>query len=157
MISKNDILDAISDKRASDIFRSIALANSNSNSDILITQLKLTRKQYYSRMSSLKEAGLVKRQNGRYLLTSFGKVVSSAYMNLDAKIDTAISSYWKLKAIDSMDISLGQERNKVISVLIDNQEIESILMKEELQSSAQAASSRTQNRHDTLVAVPRLL
>ena len=157
MISKNDILDAISDKRASDIFRSIALANSNSNSDILITQLKLTRKQYYSRMSSLKEAGLVKRQNGRYLLTSFGKVISSAYINLDAKIDTAISSYWKLKAIDSMDISLGQDRNKVISVLIDNQEIESILMKEELQSSTEPASSRTQNRHDTVVTVPNLL
>ena len=157
MISKNDILDAISDKRASDIFRSIALANSNSNSDILITQLKLTRKQYYSRMSSLKEAGLVKRQNGRYLLTSFVKVISSAYINLDAKIDTAISSYWKLKAIDSMDISLGQDRNKVISVLIDNQEIESILMKEELQSSTEPASSRTQNRHDTVVTVPNLL
>ncbi|MGB7956155.1 MAG: hypothetical protein WCF23_19450 [Candidatus Nitrosopolaris sp.] len=155
MISKNDILDAISDKRASDIFRSIALANSNS--DILITQLKLTRKQYYSRMSSLKEAGLVKRQNGRYLLTAFGKVISSAYMNLEAKIDNALSSYWKLKAIDSMDLSLGQERNKVISVLIDNQEIESILMKEELQSFTQPASSRTQNRHDTLVTVPNLL
>ena len=155
MISKNDILDAISDKRASDIFRSIALANSNS--DILITQLKLTRKQYYSRMFSLKEAGLVKRQNGRYLLTAFGKIISSAYMNLDAKIDNALSSYWKLKAIDSMDLSLGQERNKVISVLIDNQEIESILMKEEPQSSTQPASSRTQNRHDTLVTVPNLL
>jgi hypothetical protein len=62
VISKNAILDAISDKRASDIFRSIALANSNS--DILITQLKLTRKQYYSRMSSLIKAGLVKRQKG---------------------------------------------------------------------------------------------
>jgi predicted transcriptional regulator len=155
VISKNAILDAISDKRASDIFRSIALANSNS--DILITQLKLTRKQYYSRMSSLKKAGLVKRQKGRYLLTSFGKVISSAYMNLEAKIDNALSSYWKLKAIDSMDLSLGQERNKVISVLIDNQEIESILMKEELQSSTQPASSRTQNRHDTLVTVPNLL
>lgn len=155
MISKNEILDAISDKRASDIFRSIALANSNS--DILITQLKLTRKQYYSRMSSLKEAGLVKRQNGRYLLTAFGKIISSAYMNLESKIDNALSSYWKLKAIDSMDLSLGQERNKVISVLIDNQEIESILMKEELQSSTQPASSRTQNRHDTLVTVPNLL
>ena len=91
MISKNAILDAISDKRASDIFRSIALANSNSNSDILITQLKLTRKQYYSRMSSLKNAGLVKRQKGRYLLTSFGKVISSAYMNLEAKIDNALA------------------------------------------------------------------
>ena len=154
MISKNTILAAISDKRASDIFRSIALANSNS--DILITQLKLTRKQYYSRMSSLKEAGLVKRQNGRYLLTCFGKVISSAYMNLEAKIDTALSSYWKLKAIDSMDISLGQERNKVISVLIDNQEIESVLMKEELHSSTQPVSSRTQNRQDILVTVPNL-
>ena len=118
MISKNAILDAISDKRASDIFRSIALANSNS--DILITQLKLTRKQYYSRMSSLKEAGLVKRQNGRYLLTAFGKVISSAYMNLEAKIDNALSSYWKLKAIDSMEMSSRQESNKVISVLIEN-------------------------------------
>ena len=155
MISKNVILDAISDKRASDIFRSIALANSNS--DILITQLKLTRKQYYSRMSSLKEAGLVKRQNGRYLLTAFGKVISSAYMNLEAKIDNALSSYWKLKAIDSMDLSLGQERNKVISVLIDNQEIESVLIKEELHSSTQPVSSRTQNRQDKLVTVPNLL
>jgi predicted transcriptional regulator len=155
VISKNAILDAISDKRASDIFRSIALANSNS--DILITQLKLTRKQYYSRMSSLKKAGLVKRQKGRYLLTSFGKVISSAYMNLEAKIDNALSSYWKLKAIDSMDISLGQERNKVISVLIDNQEIESVLTKEELNSSTQPVSRRTQNRQDKLVTVPNLL
>jgi predicted transcriptional regulator len=155
VISKNAILDAISDKRASDIFRSIALANSNS--DILITQLKLTRKQYYSRMSSLKKAGLVKRQNGRYLLTSFGKVISSAYMNLEAKIDNALGSYWKLKAIDSMDISLGQERNKVISVLIQNQEIESLLIKEELHSSTQAASGRTQNSQDKLITVPNLL
>jgi predicted transcriptional regulator len=155
VISKNAILDAISDKRASDIFRSIALANSNS--DILITQLKLTRKQYYSRMSSLKKAGLVKRQNGRYLLTSFGKVISSAYMNLEAKIDNALGSYWKLKAIDSMDISLGQERNKVISVLIQNQEIESLLIKEELHSSTQAATGRTQNRQDKLITVPNLL
>ena len=155
MISKNAILDAISDKRASDIFRSIALANSNS--DILITQLKLTRKQYYSRMSSLKKAGLVKRQKGRYLLTSFGKVISSAYMNLEAKIDNALSSYWKLKAIDAMEISPGQERNKVISVLIDNQEIESLLINEELHLSMQPTSSRTQNTQDALVTVPNLL
>ena len=155
MISKNVILGAISDKGASDIFRSVALANSNS--DILITQLKLTRKQYYSRMSSLTKAGLVKRQKGRYLLTAFGKVVSNAYMNLEARIDNALSSYWKLKAIDSMDISPGQERNKVISILIDNQEIESVLIKEELNSSTQPVSRRTQNRQDKLVTVPNLL
>jgi len=108
-------------------------------------------------MSSLKKAGLVKRQNGRYLLTSFGKVISNAYMNLEAKIDNALGSYWKLKAIDSMDISLGQERNKVISVLIDNQEIESVLINKELHSSTQPIGNRTQNRQDTLVTVPNLL
>ena len=78
-------------------------------------------------------------------------------MNFEGKIDNALGSYWKLKAIDSMELSLGQERNKVISVLIDNQEIESILMKKELQSSTQPASSRTQNRSDTLLTVPNLL
>jgi hypothetical protein len=155
VISKNAILDAISDKKASDIFRSIALANSNS--DILITQLKLTRKQYYSRMSSLKKAGLVKIQKGRYFLTAFGKVIFSAQKSLEARIDNALSSYWKLKAIDSMEISPGLERNKVISVLIDNQEIESLLLKEELHLSMQPASSRTRDTQDALVTVPNLL
>ena len=78
-------------------------------------------------------------------------------MNLEAKIDNALGSYWKLKAIDSMDISLGQERNKVISVLIDNQEIESVLINKELHSSTQPIGNRTQNRQDTLVTVPNLL
>jgi hypothetical protein len=77
-------------------------------------------------------------------------------MSLEARIDNALSSYWKLKAIDSMDVSPGQERNKVISVLIDNQEIESLL-KEELHSSRRPVSSRTQNTQDKLVTVPNLL
>jgi predicted transcriptional regulator len=155
MISKINILEAISDNKGSDIFKSVALATSGS--DVLITKLNLTRKQYYSRMSQLTKAGLVKRQNGRYLLTSFGKVIDSARINLESKIDNALNSYWKLKAIDAMDISSIQERNKVISVLIDNHEIESILIKEELQSSTQPASSRTQNSQDILVTVPNLL
>jgi len=49
MVSKISLLYVFSDKEASNIFKSIASAQSNS--DILITQLKLTRKQYYSRMS----------------------------------------------------------------------------------------------------------
>jgi predicted transcriptional regulator len=152
MMSKLAILDAISDKRGSDIFKSIALATSNT--DILITKLNLTRKQYYSRMSNLVKAGLVKRQNGRYLLTSFGKVISSAYMNLEAKIDNALDNYWKLKAIDSMELTPQQERNKVISVLIDNQEIQNVLIESNLDSPAQVEIKKTQ---DMLVTVPNLL
>ena len=152
MLSKLAILDAISEKRGSDIFKSIALATSNT--DILITELNLTRKQYYSRMSNLVKAGLVKRQNGRYLLTSFGKVISSAYLNLEAKIDIALDNYWKLKAIDSVELTPQQERNKVISVLIDNQEIQRVLIESNLDSSAQVEIKKTQ---DMLVTVPNLL
>ena len=155
MLTKLAILDAISDKKGSDIFKSVALATSNT--DILITKLNLTRKQYYSRMANLVKAGLVKRQNGRYLLTSFGKVISSAYLNLEAKIDNALDNYWKLKAIDSMELTSHQERSKVISVLIDNQDIESVLIEDKLDSSAQLAIKKTQDMHDTLVTVPNLL
>jgi predicted transcriptional regulator len=151
MTSKLAILYAISDKRGSDIFKSIALATSNT--DILITKLNLTRKQYYSRMSNLVQAGLVKRQNGRYLLTSFGKVISSAYLNLEAKIDNALDNYWKLKAIDSMELTPQQERNKVISVLIDNQEIQNVLKESNLDSPA----IEIKKTKDMLVTVPDLL
>jgi len=154
MESKLNILDAISDKKGSDIFKSIALATSNT--DLLITKLNLTRKQYYSRMANLLKAGLVKRQNGRYLLTSFGKIISSAQMNLEVKIDNALDNYWKLKAIDSIEVSSRQELNKIISVLIDNQEIERVLTQGELNSSARAATKKTQNIQDTLVPVPNL-
>ena len=155
MLNKLAILDAISDKKGSDIFKSVALATSNT--EILITKLNLTRKQYYSRMANLVKAGLVKRQNGRYLLTSFGKVISSAYLNLESKIDNALDNYWKLKAIDSMELTSHQERNKVISVLIDNQEIESVLIECKLDSSAQLTIKKTQDMHDVLVIAPNSL
>jgi hypothetical protein len=145
------ILDAISDKKALNIFKSIA--STSSNSDILISHLKLTRKQYYSRMSNLIRAGLVKRQKGRYFLTPFGKVIYSAQINLEVKIENAINNYWKLKAIASMDMSSREESNKIISALIDNQEIKSILMKEDSHLSTQSVGKKTQDIEDTLLTV----
>ena len=148
--SKASVLQAISDKRASNILKNIA--SSDSNSDILITQLKLTRKQYYSRMSCLIKAGLVKRQKGRYLLTAFGKVIYSAQVNLETKIENALTNYWKLKAIDSLEMPSREETDKVISVLIDNQEIKGILTKDLL--SKQTVSEKTREMEHSLVTVP---
>jgi len=127
LISKIAILEAISGDGASNILRSIA--SSQLTSDILITQLKLTRKQYYTRISPLTEAGLVKRQKGRYFLTAFGRVIYNAQMDLETKIESALKDYWKLKAIDSMDISSRKEHDSIISTLIENQEIKSVLLK----------------------------
>jgi hypothetical protein len=149
-VSKIDILAAISDKKASNIFRSIA--STNSSSDFLISDLKLTRKQYYSRMSNLKRAGLVTRQKGGYLLTPFGKVIYNAQINLEAKIENAINNYWKLKAIGSMEVSSREESDKIISALIDNQEIRSVLMNGDPHLSTQPVRKKTHDTEDTLLA-----
>ena len=148
--SKSSVLQATSDKRATNILKNIA--SSDSNSDILITQLKLTRKQYYSRMSSLIKAGLVKRQKGRYLLTAFGKVIYSAQADLETKIENALNNYWKLKAVDSLEMPSREERDKVISILIENDEIKGILTKDSL--SKQAESEKSKVMEHALVTVP---
>ena len=152
MVSKISLLLAISDKKASNIFKSVASADSNT--DILITQLNLTRKQYCSRMSRLVQAGLVKRQKGRYLLTAFGKVIYSAQMNLEARIENALNNYWKLKAIDSLEMPSREETEKVICALIENEESKSVLMKEESDLSAEAEVKKTRDMRDTLLTVP---
>jgi hypothetical protein len=152
MVSKTPILDAISDKKASNIFKRIA--SGKPNSDVLITQLRLTRKQYYSSMSRLTQTGLVKRQNGKYYLTAFGKVIHYAYVNFETKIEDALTDYWKLKAIDSLEVSSGstEERYKIISALLDNQEIKSVLIRgEEPNSPKQAVTKETE---DILITVP---
>lgn len=133
MLSTIAIVDAIFDKKASDIFKSVA--SSQLNTEFLITKLNLTRKQYYSRMSRLTNAGLVKRQNGRYLLTEFGKVIYFAQTDLETMIEKTVDNYWKLKAIDALEISSKEQRNDIVCALIDNQEIRSILMREEQPSS----------------------
>jgi FlaA1/EpsC-like NDP-sugar epimerase len=153
LTSKLSILGTISDDRASNILKSIASVDSNS--DILITELKLTRKQYYSRISGLIKAGLVKKQRGRYLLTAFGKIIYSAQMSLEAKIESALNNYWKLKAIDSLEMPSREENDKVISMLIDNQEIKDILIKDLL--SRDAVKEKTRDMERTLVTVPNFL
>lgn len=152
---KNGILSAISERKGSDIFKSIATATANT--DVLITKLKLSRKQYYSRMSNLVKLGLVKRQNGRYLLTSFGKVIYSSYMSLEAKIDEALDSYWKLKAMDSLEFPSKEERNKVMPVLIDNPDIQNALLEYERNFSSRLLRSQRSKTESELVVVPNLV
>lgn len=69
-----DVIKLMSDDKSLFIFNTIFLARGE-NSENLRTQLKLTKKQYHSRISRLIKAGLVKRQKGRYFVTAFGKVV----------------------------------------------------------------------------------
>jgi hypothetical protein len=124
MVSVSDSLSAISNDKSLVLFNTIALASEDSS--ILISRLELTRKQYYSRMSELTKAGLIRRRNGRYFLTSFGRIVYDA----QELIGNAIQYSLKLKAIDSIDTPEFpvEERNKLIDTLINNNEIKEILV-----------------------------
>jgi predicted transcriptional regulator len=125
MILVADVLKAISDKRSLELFGTVALTKPDT--EILISKTKLTRKQYYSRMSSLMNAGLIKRKNGKHTLTAFGKVIYDISL---ATVENAVSNYWKLKAIDSLQMSNdipAEERKKLIYNLIDNDKIKTIL------------------------------
>jgi len=108
------------------LFNTIAL--SNCDSYIRISALKLTRKQYYSRLSALLQAGLVKRERDKDFLTTFGIIV----YNTQEIIGKAADQYWRLKAIDSIRAfgngKLPQEQlHTIIDKLIANQEIKNIL------------------------------
>lgn len=123
-----DLIKLMADDKSVLIFNTIFLA-SGDTSEILRTRLKLGRKQYYSRMSRLSKAGLVKRQKGRYFVTAFGKVIYDAQRLLVS----AVKNHWKLKAIDSLKIANHdtvpeEERVKIIELMIGNQQIKKILL-----------------------------
>jgi len=124
MVSVSDVLSVISNDKALGLFNIIALAGGDSN--ILISRLNLTRKQYYSRILDLTNAGLINRKNGKYFLTSFGKVVYEAHV----LIGKAVQQIPKLKAIDSIESAEfpNSELIKVIDTLITNDNIKQILI-----------------------------
>ena len=94
--------------------------------------MNLTTKQYYARISGLLNAGLIKRQKGKYSLTMLGKAVYYSQMI----IGKTLTYYWKLKAIESIEISAtagvkvpSEEKIQLIHTLIDNHQIKDIIMK----------------------------
>ena len=124
--SAASVLRSIADDKSLELFRTVALETIDSKN--LKNRTRLTRKQYYSRLSRMTRTGLVRKKNGKYILTTFGKIVYES----QTTVENALSNYWKLKAIDSLETSSElpeEEQKKLIETLIDNQEIIQILVK----------------------------
>jgi predicted transcriptional regulator len=83
----------------------------------------------------LRNTGLVKRRKGKYSLTSLGEVVYSTEKVLEAALD----SYWKLKAIDSLEEWQQEEEwNKIVDTLIDNYHLKEIILSSRLKHRSTA-------------------
>jgi len=122
-----DVLEAISDSKSLEIFRDIA--KGTVESEVLKEKEGISRKQYYMRTQKLMNTGIVKRVKGKFSLTNFGVVVYHAALIMDA----GVNSYWKLKAIDSIQESgqiVEHERIKLIQTILDGSAIENILVKQ---------------------------
>jgi predicted transcriptional regulator len=129
--SLSDILKRISDDKSLALFNTIAL--STGQHSILIKSMHLSTKQYYSRISGLKDAGLIKRKQVGYSLTLLGRVVHS----VNTTIEKTLNYYWKMKAIESIPLSVpltvyGLSRGdltNLVESLIDYHEIREIITK----------------------------
>jgi predicted transcriptional regulator len=88
-ISRREILEAIGDDKSLRLLNFIA-GDHKLNTDELMNQLSITHKEYYSRISKFLETGLIRRRQGRYLLTSFGSVIYELYSILGEVIDTKL-------------------------------------------------------------------
>jgi predicted transcriptional regulator len=122
-----NILKAIGDSKSLDIFQCIA--KGTVEGEVLKQKEGLSKKQYYFRTRQLLEAGLVQRIKGSFSLTNLGTVIYHAQLIMEA----GVNNYWKLKAIDSIQGSgqIGEEeRIKLIKTILNDNTIESILVKQ---------------------------
>jgi predicted transcriptional regulator len=122
----SEVFKALSDDKALMIFNTIALGPGDSIR--LSDNLNLSRKQYYSKMERLSKQGLVTRKNGKYYLTTLGKVL----YELQLLLGIAIDNFWKLKAIDSLqnpDNLPELELARLIDTIIDSEELKNVILK----------------------------
>jgi predicted transcriptional regulator len=120
------IFKALSNDHALSLLRAIAIERREPN--VLRADLKLTSKQYYSRISALTKSNLVQKKGGMLSLTSFGKLVYESQIT----IEKGLEDLSKLKVIDSLGASSGlskEERDNIVNILIQNREIKTILEK----------------------------
>ena len=81
-----DVLDALRDPDGRDLFYSIA------TEVISPDYIKLSRKQYYLRLSRLIKADMIRRKSGKYILTPFGAVIYGVQLELVKAVHEHIRS-----------------------------------------------------------------
>ena len=116
-----NIIAAIKDGKSLELFNNIGDYKRDSS------ELDLSHKRYYRRLSRLIATGLVKRDKGKYVLTALGIIVYRGQLI----IQKAVSIYWNLKAIDAIISSgkIGEEEwVKLIHTIVNDEEIEKVIL-----------------------------
>ena len=124
-IDLSEIFKCISDDKSLILFNSVA--HLNTKSELLISKLDMTRKQFYARMERLSHQGLIMRKGGQYHLTTMGKIIYHLQNTIGraAQIDQ-----WKLRTIDTIvdeNCMPSNELHVLVDKLIENGELRTIV------------------------------
>lgn len=83
-------------------------AGDGDGASVPISKTSLTRRQYYKRLSLLAKLGLiVRKNNGKYNITLFGRLINAEMVSIEKLVD----HYWKIRAIDSIKLATTNEMN----------------------------------------------
>jgi hypothetical protein len=119
-----NIFNSLSDEQSVMLFTTIATKSISSVE--LRSKISLTRKQYYSKLSRMVRVGLIKRRSGKLVVTTLGKIV----YELQKVVQDAYNNHWKLKVLDSIEMSEElprEERKKLMDNLIEDNRLKQIL------------------------------
>jgi hypothetical protein len=118
------IFESLSDEQSVMLFTTIATGVVSSV--VLRNKVFLSRKQYYSRLSRMIKAGLIRRRKGKLAVTTFGKIV----FNAQKLVEDANNNRWRFRALDSIEMSEElprEERKKLMDNLIEDSRLKQIL------------------------------
>jgi len=107
---REEILKMVTNENTLKILNQIIDNNNNNNNykdgnTLSLSKIGLTRKQFYTKLNELITRGIIKREKGKYYLTTFGKIVYDLTFEYMRKLDSVIEDCWKFKALDLLDIS----------------------------------------------------
>ena len=86
-------MHAVSDEKSLSLLNMIANEfDKGADKDSLLEKIDLTRKQFYSRISSLLSTGLINRKLGRYCITSLGKINYEIQLLLGMEVDIHLAA-----------------------------------------------------------------
>jgi len=125
-MSLSDIFSVLSDDDSLKIIQMVV-----DHHDPKITDFE-SPKRYYTRLSKLKNALIIKRKGKTYEITAFGSVV----YDMIQKVKLAHDLHWKLQVIDAIgDRVPDVERQQIIESLIPDKSLRQTLIETRLTTS----------------------
>jgi len=91
------------------------------------SKLKITKKQYSTRLHKLVDTGLIHKRNGVYVLTALGQIIDQIMLKVAHEV---VTNYWRLKAIDSIEKKElpAEEKRKIIESILSDTIIKECLV-----------------------------